>query len=128
MTNLDFKKACKALGWKYADAADALGKSVGTIKLYATKGSIPEDVVEKLSSFELGDTPKLPPLPKTGPENETSVLLKKINDQQNQIAGLQKEILCLKAAKPSCCPRRDTSKTTKPRSLEGFAQSFFAKK
>tara|TARA_R110000822_G_scaffold73771_8_gene177369 strand:- start:272 stop:649 length:378 start_codon:yes stop_codon:yes gene_type:complete len=35
MSGAEFKEAVKARGWKYAEASEALGKSVGMIKQYA---------------------------------------------------------------------------------------------
>jgi transcriptional regulator with XRE-family HTH domain len=51
LKNTEFKAALKARGWKYPDAAEALGKSVGTIKGYVTGNrKIPDEVVEALSA------------------------------------------------------------------------------
>ena len=50
MTNEEFKEACKMRGWKYKDAAESLGRSLGMVKLYATTGKIPEDIAEVLAT------------------------------------------------------------------------------
>ena len=52
MTSTEFKAGVKALGWKYEEASKALGKSVPTIKRYATGSApIPDSVVQELASL-----------------------------------------------------------------------------
>ena len=49
MTNQEFKEEVRRRGWTYPEAAEALGKSVGMIKLYATKNKIPDMVAQLLA-------------------------------------------------------------------------------
>lgn len=53
MTHTEFKEHTKRLKWKYQDAADNLGVSVGMVKHYATgRKTIPDSVAQQLITLE----------------------------------------------------------------------------
>lgn len=81
MTSVEFKAACKSLGWKYEDAKEHLGKSVVTIKRYATgAASIPTAVAERLTSM----------LPDGGEMDEMAELRAQLAEKEAELEKLNK--------------------------------------